>query len=185
MKLQKNNIVQFNYYWSYIFILLGTFFAVTTIYGVYINYSPVPFWDEWHGSLEFMMAFQNGDQGAWFQPHNEHRILFSKLLTWLDYMIWGGLNKFPLFMSVLIQILTVALFAYIVHKFSRKRYMTLFTIGAGLGLLFSWVQVENWTWGFQNKFFAVYTFALLSFFLLCIIILYITKISFCTAGCSS
>ncbi len=163
MKLSGNKLYQFNY-WHYIYLLLGSVIALTTIYGVYINYSPVPFWDEWDGSVRFMVDILNGDAAAWYYPHNEHRIIFSKLITWLDYMFWGGLNKFPLFMNVLLQAFTLTLLALIVHKFTRIRSMILFVVGAGLGFLFSWVQVENWTWGFQNQFFAVYAFALLSFF---------------------
>ncbi len=159
--LAKNHFRLF--IWHYIFLILGCFFFFSTIYGIFINYLPIPFWDQWE-AVRFIIKVINGDHSVWFSQHNEHRIFFSRLLFWLDYIYWGGLNKFLLAMNVFIQLLTLTLIFFTLRVFNNNRSVSFAVVGIGFGLLFSWAQFENWIWGFQSQFFAVYTFALLSLF---------------------
>src|SRR5579859_2029662 len=54
--------------------------------------SDLPYWDQWDGEagVVFMPYFE-GRLGSAniFAPHNEHRIVFTKLLS-LGLMIWNG-----------------------------------------------------------------------------------------------
>lgn len=143
-------------------LIAGFFVILTTVYGIYINYSPVPFWDQWNGLLNFIIDFKSGNWAAWFEQHNEHRIIFSKLLFWLDYIIFDGLYKLLFITAVLIQFCFLILFIVLLVLAKIKNNLILYS-GLGLCLLFSWLQHENWTWAFQSQFFAVYFFAFMSF----------------------
>lgn len=138
------------------------FFVVTTIIGAVRWYSPVPFWDMWDGYLLFYLDVSRGDWGQFFVQANEHRIVFSKLLFWLDIRYFHGLG-------LLLIPANIALMAgsWLTLSAAARRL-----IGGGMGiavaaviaaLCFSWMQSENVTWAYQSQFFAAYLFPLIAF----------------------
>jgi hypothetical protein len=68
------------------------FFFASTIFGAVRNYSPVPFWDMWDSDIGFYEQVSRGRWDAWWAPHAEHWILFSKLFFWLDHKYLHGLS---------------------------------------------------------------------------------------------
>src|SRR5690554_6179984 len=125
-------------------------------------YTPVPFWDMWEGTLPFYLDVQSGDKGIWWAQHNEHRIVLSRLLFWVDISVFKGAGLFLTIMNYVLAALAVAVFL----KIGRERWRSLDPTpqpsgawhGWLLGMLlcvwlFHWMQWENFTWAFQSQFF--------------------------------
>lgn len=147
--------------------LAGGFFVAATIYGAWLNYSPVPFSDSWEGIVSFYLRSLE-DSAAWWHQHYDHRIFFSKILFWLDMRYFGG-------HSLLLIPLNVVLMLAIAWTFYRYAGRLIGAYGAEVRLLvlacltmtsLSWMQRQNITWEFQSQFYLVYLFPLLSFFAL-------------------
>lgn len=142
--------------------IVGLTILASTIYGVVHFYSPVPFSDQWGGYLGFIHKLQLGQTSAWWEQHMEHRIVFSRVLFWIDANLFGGDNAFLLAIGLILQMATAALFVWQARK-SRTPVPTLAVIGITSAFLFSWVQQENFTWGFQSQFLSVYLFSFAAF----------------------
>jgi hypothetical protein len=140
-----------------------------TFFGVIVNYSPVPFWDTWDGSINFYLKLQNGDLGTWWALHNEHRILFSKALFFIDHKFFHGENLFLIAFNLvlmMINALMVTFFAYRMHHASNIKSPFLLTALWIFAWLFLWMQQQNINWEFQSQFFVVQTFMLCTFYFL-------------------
>lgn len=74
-------------------ILAALFFAGSTIAGAVRWFSPVPYWDMWDGYVAFFLDVSKGDWSQFFAQANEHRIVFSKNLFWLDMRYFGGQSR--------------------------------------------------------------------------------------------
>ncbi|MDQ0622020.1 hypothetical protein QFZ39_001230 [Paraburkholderia graminis] len=149
---------------GYLLFALGVFTFSTTLYAVWRHYSPLPFADQWDGTVGFYMrALQNPWQ-SFFEQHNEHRLTFSRLIFFPDVRYFGGRNLLSLAANlVLAALLALAFYRVTSRCASLDRAMRLPLVGVILVFTFSWVQEENFTWGFQSQWFAVYLFALLAF----------------------
>lgn len=70
---------------GYLIFLLDIITLTTTVYAVWTHFSPVPYADQWDGTIGFYLrALQNPWQ-AFFELHNEHRLIFSRLFFTLIY----------------------------------------------------------------------------------------------------
>ncbi|MBV8375251.1 MAG: hypothetical protein JO302_07045 [Candidatus Eremiobacteraeota bacterium] len=149
---------------GYVFFALGIFTLVTTIVAVWRNYSPVPFQDQWNGTLEFYIRALHDPWHAFFEQHNEHRLVISRLVFFADVRYFGGRNVLSLTANFVFAGLLALTFFCIAERYRVPLRWTTFGL-AGLVLIFtfSWIQSENFSWGFQNEWFAVYLFALLAF----------------------
>ncbi|RTZ43169.1 hypothetical protein EKL30_09800 [Candidimonas sp. SYP-B2681] len=142
-------------------LVLGLLVFFSTIYGVVHYFSPLPYSDQWIGSIGFLQQLADGNTAAWWVPHMEHRIVLARVFFWLDANWFGGRNVFLFVAAVLLQSLTAMVF--ITQAAQGRRRGSIFLIaGLCLVLLFSWIQYENFTWGFQSQFIAVYLFALMA-----------------------
>ncbi|MDH1008780.1 hypothetical protein N5J43_22210 [Pseudomonas nicosulfuronedens] len=133
------------------------------------NFSPVPYLDMWDGYIGFDIRLSQGDLAAWIYLHNEHRIIFSRLLFWLDMHVFGGTTLFLIVCNYFLAGAAAATFASISrHALPgpelRHARWTLYAVLTTF--CFSWVQAENLSWGFQSQFFAAQLFPLLAVFLL-------------------
>lgn len=112
-----------------------------------------PYWDAWR----FVEVLQNADAGTlgfidlWAQ-HNEHRILFPKLLMLTlaqlsGWNVWWEIGASVFFALVILGALLGMLFRAIGGDAALR------CAGAALVslLLFSWTQSESWVWGFQSN----------------------------------
>ena len=114
---------------------------------------PFPYWDAWR----FVDVLQKADAGTlgfvdlWAQ-HNEHRILFPKLLMLVLAQLSGWNVWWEIGASVFFALLMfVALVVMLLRAVGTDT--TLRCTGAALisALLFSWTQSESWVWGFQSN----------------------------------
>lgn len=129
--------------------------VLLALVGGVLHYSPIPFWDMWDGSLSFYMDLQGGNREALVRPHNEHRIILSRLLFLLDFELFGGKSAFLITVNYLLVFTMAGLFWNILYnlhadKISRPASMV-FSVFI-TALLFFWTQHENFTWGFQSQF---------------------------------
>ena len=137
--------------------LVATIFVVLAITGTVRMYSPVPFWDMWDATLNFYIAINDGASWLWWAQHNEHRIVLSRLLFWLDYQFFDGLSVFLLAMNYVIVALAVLLFFYVsrdrmAHE-SARNHIVFFATCFVTAWLYQWMQYENLAWAFQSQFF--------------------------------
>jgi hypothetical protein len=151
------------------------YFVLTTIIGMINSYTPVPFWDMWGGTLGFYIAHRDGDTSIWWSQHNEHRIVLSRILFWLDYELFGGNSVFLFVINAVLACVSVLLF----YQFSRdlltahfpeqrQRLQLLLWVFTALicAWLFQWMQDQNFAWAFQSQFFLAQLMPLLAFYLL-------------------
>jgi hypothetical protein len=147
-----------------ILFLFGCLIAASTVIGVVQNYSPVPFWDQWFGTVAWYMRSEQNWWGAFWSLHNEHRLLFSRLIFWPDMRWFGGVNILSLASNVIVcGLLALAAYRAAVFRAAQSTAIHYCVAGVALAFCFSWMQVENFTWGFQSQWFAVNLFALLAF----------------------
>lgn len=129
------------------------------------DYSGALFWDEWDARLAMNVPVQNLNWSLFWEQHNEHRIVFSKILFYLDFAWFNGSN-FPLLVINVILALLVVLTMYKVLKLHNdKTQMQDMIPQVYCFSLFSLsiLQIENFSWGFQSQFYLSILFPLLSF----------------------
>lgn len=146
------------------FLLLPFLFFVSAAIGGYISFSTAPLADMLIGHIGFFMNIQDGDWGAWWRQHNEHRILLARILFWLDHQLFHGIGAFLVVVNyILLLLVIISYFVVWREKFSSTRPM----LGALLLCWLSlWIQHDNLTWGFQSQFILAQLLPFLSFYFL-------------------
>lgn len=162
---------------SLLLAAVGTalYFVLTTLIGMVNSYTPVPYWDMWGGTLGFYIAHRDGDTSIWWSQHNEHRIVLSRILFWLDYELFKGNSVFLFVMNAVLALVSTTLF----YLFSRdlmaaqfpehpqRLQLPLWVFTALIcAWLFQWMQEENFAWAFQSQFFLAQLMPLVAFYLL-------------------
>ncbi|WP_144144867.1 hypothetical protein [Paraburkholderia sp. BCC1884] len=149
----------------YALFALGVITLATTTLGVWQHFSPLPIGDSWDGTIGFYLRAMQDPWRAFFEQHNEHRLTFSRLIFFPDVRYFGGRNVLSLAANlVLAGALAVTFWRIAIHhRATLSREARFGLAGCVLVFAFSWVQKENFTWGFQSQWFAVYLFALLAF----------------------
>lgn len=105
-----------------------------------------------------------------FAQHNTHRILFPKLIFIALSFASNWNIRWELYFSIILALLTF----FAIHHLSRLTAKNSTQIGLNLAnlsacfLLFSWVQHENWLWGFQIAIFLINLCVVLSCLILSI-----------------
>jgi Ca2+/Na+ antiporter len=150
---------------NYLVFALGLFTLATTVFAVWRHFSPLPIGDSWDGTIGFYMRAMQAPWQAFFEQHNEHRLAFSRLIFFADVRYFGGRNVLSLIANlVLAGVLATILYRIAIHYRATLSREARFGLAGGvLVFAFSWIQNENFTWGFQSQWFAVYLFALLAF----------------------
>lgn len=154
---------------SFYFLFLVAIFLGLILLGMINGYSPVPYYDMWDGYLgNYLDIEKNKNMATWLSFHNEHRIVFSRLLFWIDIKYFNGLSKFLLPMNFLLLVFFVSIVIFSLRELDFKKSAGLdgeIAIFAFLSLLgLSWMQSDNLVWGFQSQFIAVYLFPFISFY---------------------
>ena len=119
------------------------------------GYTAIPWWDMWDGVIGFMAALNQGDNNVWWVQHNEHRIVLSRLLFWLDERLFGGQYIFLIAVNYLLVLATAALFWRMLKDLcwpaplspTERAFAWLLT-----AWLFLWTQSDNLTSPFQSQF---------------------------------
>jgi len=142
------------------------FFSLVCI-GQFIHYSPVPFWDMWGPYVDFYAKLQGWQLSEWFAQYNEHRIVLSRILFFIDNHLFNGRFYFLLLINVLLLGGMGLIFrCYITRLFTRDKATAWILFMLTLVMVFSWLQENNITWGFQSQFILAYLLPLTTFFCL-------------------
>ena len=153
-----------------------TFTALAlAIYGAVGLHTPVPWGDSWDGLIIFLMNVQDGQMSAWWGQHNEHRLLLSRPLYWLDYHIFGG-RLISLFVW---NFLFAACGVYLFIRLTRiavdraapaagttANFVFVLTSLLLIAWLYLWTQYETLGYAFNPHFFLAYVLPLLAFYLM-------------------
>ncbi|MEX3954885.1 hypothetical protein [Trinickia sp. EG282A] len=152
--------------YGHLVLTLGLLTLATTAYSVWRHYSPLPFNDQWDGAIGAYLQASQNPWHALFAQHNEHRLAVPRLLFFADLRYFGGRNVMLLTVNLVLAGLLALTFVRIAVGQDRKieRRAQLSIAGAALIFGYSWIQQENFTWGFQGQWFAVYLFALTAFY---------------------
>ena len=146
--------------------ILPAIFLGILVRATFVQYSNVPYWDEWDSRIMMNPKLENLDVKTFWQQHNEHRIILSKILFYFDFKFFNG-NSAPLIVAgLLIVTATYCLFLFYIWRLSSIRNISRYIAGslsALMGiLLFSTMQGENFYWAFQSQFFLAVLFPLLA-----------------------
>lgn len=121
----------------------------------------VPKWDD-HALKEFLDNLDketsvSGKLYQFFKQHNEHRIVYDRFVTWLDFNVSGKLNyRHLMFVGNLSLVGLLVIFGRVLGRSvsTRNRLQTISTFTDGLVylppvafLLFNLSQWENMFWG--------------------------------------
>jgi hypothetical protein len=111
----------------------------------------VPFADEWVWVSFFFKAHEHSLTLAdFFAQHNEHRYFFPSLILLVLAPLTSGNIRGEMFFSLAVTVLTSGLLWYLLSRTVEislnKRLLLLGLLNL---ILFSPVQAENWTWGYQ------------------------------------
>jgi hypothetical protein len=138
------------------------FFVATTVIGAVRWFSPVPFWDMWDGTLGFYIERLEGHRWAPFLAQaNEHRIILSKILFWVDYRFFGGLSHFLIPVHIVLMFALWASLWWASRLLLDRRLAYLCGALSGVPCL-SWLQYDNVTWAYQSQFYLAYLLPLLA-----------------------
>lgn len=115
----------------------------------------IPYADEWLWTPFLFKAHEHSLSLAdFFSQQNEHRYFFPKLILLVLTPLTSGSTKGAMFFSLAIVGLTSATLWYLVNRTVRTSLNKRVLLWGVLNLiLFSPVQAENWTWGFQFVLF--------------------------------
>ncbi|MEO0564434.1 MAG: hypothetical protein AAF125_20185, partial [Chloroflexota bacterium] len=152
--------------YRFIFILAGLippFFILSFILQYGAN---VPYWDQWDASLNVAIATADGrlTLETIFRRHNEHRIVFSNLLTAFLTVTAQWNLRLELLASFLLATGNLTMLLGIIrHQVPKVLPVAVLPLTA---LVFSLSQSTNWLSGLHSSWFFVVFFAIAAFFVL-------------------
>jgi hypothetical protein len=152
-----------------LFWLLGLGFVFLAITAGINNYSPVPFGDMWLGYLDFFQHVGERGLNHWWEQHNEHRIVLSRLLFWFDLAVLQGHWPFLQIINYLLAFLLWIVLCVVAEEHMAaigEPELIRYVRPLLLTPCFSLMQYENLYWGFQSQFFLVNLLPLCAFFFL-------------------
>jgi hypothetical protein len=133
------------------------------------SYTPVPIDDMIDGFLGFFSNGYYDHISAWWWQHNEHRTVLSRILFWLDIVLFQGKLWFLTVVNYLLMGISY-LFFYMMLKERLSTEKDAFPLKVLslviLIMLVSWIQQDNFVRAFQNGFFLAQLLPLIAFFLL-------------------
>ncbi len=149
---------------DFFFSSLALIFFSLAVFGAFKSFSFIPYWDMWEAYLNFYSRAPLNDFSIWWEQHNEHRPIISKLFFLIDFVLFDGRIWFLIFLNYLL----VALGCVFFYLFAKEleildyKWFTFFIII----WLYSFIQKENLNWGFQSQFFLAYLLPLVSLYFL-------------------
>lgn len=135
--------------------LVGVLGAKLYLIGLAAN--PTPFWDQWDAEgAHLFTPYVEGHLGLHdlLAPHNEHRILFTRLLALGVLELSGSWNVVAeMIANAVVHLLVLAILVYLLRRGAAfaPGLIASFTL-----LLFAVpFGIENTLWGFQSQFYFV------------------------------
>lgn len=145
-----------------LFGVLAITFVVLAIFGLIYEYSPIPYYDMWDAYVGIYAQLEAYGLETFFKQHNEHRIVISKLLFYLDITYFYGKSYLLFFIQYMLYVFSVFIF----WKFTNGmlRYDRIWITLSATCMLFFWSQAENFTWAFQSQFVLAQVLPLTAFY---------------------
>jgi hypothetical protein len=141
-------------------LLAAAYVAASTVFMV-ADYAPaITFWDQWD---ELILDPRQVSLSWLYSQHNEHRILFPRLIFLIDAWLFKADNTFNYFCNLAIPMLLALLVTAVAARELSRLSERIWVGGAVFTLLLSAMQWENFAWGFQVQFFLVELAAVASF----------------------
>jgi hypothetical protein len=145
-----------------VFILVG----LSRLYIVENFAVPLPYWDQWDAEGDFLLRpWIEGTLklSELWQPHNEHRIFPTRVLSLAIFEITGSWNNLTeARFNILLAAAIPAILTWLMCRHGAlfgKRYLLLIVVIAQFALPFSF---ENLLIGFQSQFYFLILFTLAS-----------------------
>ena len=128
------------------------------------GYVRCPFWDQWW----VVAQIADGESPlslAWlWSQQNEHRILFPRLLVWLDVSVFGARNISLFLFTFTVQFGHWLLWIFAIRRWGPTDRGLRWTLAGLFGYcLFCPNQIENFVWAFQCLFLFTFFLATLAF----------------------
>jgi hypothetical protein len=110
----------------------------------------------WDAYIEFYSkVLDGGGFGIWWAPHNEHRLLLTRLFCWVD-LAWLNAGVWPLLVVIyLVVVASAVVFWLMLRELAGTAKPEPGEIVIGLfvtGCLFLWMQFENLTFAVQIQY---------------------------------
>jgi hypothetical protein len=129
----------------------------------------VPYWDQWE-LVSFFQKISTGKAnfGDFFAQHNEHRIVFPRIIFAALAFISQWNIKYELLFSIFLAIVNFYVICRISYNQTEIKDSSLAHFANILTcvLFFSLVQWENWLWGFQVAWFLINACVTIAIFIL-------------------
>lgn len=114
----------------------------------------VPFWDQW----ELVTLFQNWHFGQlsfadFFAQHNEHRVLFPRLIMFALAVATGWNILYEIAVNLVLALLIFWFLWLILQRTFVTTRMRVIAAAAVSLVVFSPIQLENWLWGWQIQWY--------------------------------
>lgn len=136
-------------------ILFPIFMVCMLIAGGFVWYSPAPYWDTWYSNVDFLNQVIEGNTAIWWKQYFEHRILLTKIITWLNYLVFDGVNWPLVVVNYAILLTIVAMFLKIKRDFFNKSMLSqpiLFWLSCFIvAWLCQWMQQEGIMWDVESQ----------------------------------
>lgn len=152
-------------------LLLTLALLVACARAIYVSLysSDIPFWDQWDLLNRTLAPWWSGHWPPLLEPHNEHRIVFTRLISMGLLALNGGVfsNLVEAYVNTIIYGAVLALFYVLLSRelSGRAARLLLFLVVLAIGCMpFDW---ENTLVGFQNQFYAMAAIAMLLVALAC------------------
>lgn len=139
---------------------------MSCLIGSYLNFTALPIYDAWAAVIFYARLAEN-DWSAWWEHHNEHRIILTRLLFWLEFKLWQGSGIFLIICNYGLLLASYGgFYQYLQQRIPlpeqqlSRRCLAAFIFS----LVFAWMQQDNILWNFQSQFFLVSLLPLWAFY---------------------
>lgn len=142
-------------------IALALAMGLTTVLTLVSSYVPLMYWDQWE-TASMYAALEAGTWRSedWLKLHNEHRIVFPRLVYLADLAWAGGSDLLNLGSLMLLQLGHGYLLYRLLISGASTPAVPRLAVGAlVMAAMVTLSQVSNLRWGFQVAFVAVYAAA--------------------------
>ena len=149
----RNHFKTTEFYIAYLISILPFVLLITMIMKYYVD---VPFWDQWL-FIDTLKKYYNESltlKHLWTQ-HNEHRLIFPRILMFLLARISGWNILYELISNICLAIGIFICIVYQTHLslLQLDKIKTIWFIPVTSIIIFSLNQSTNWLWGWQLQIF--------------------------------
>ena len=128
------------------------------------GYVRCPYWDQWWVIAQIADGESPRSLSWLWSQQNEHRILFPRLLIWLDVSLFGARNISLFLFTFAVQTAHWLLWIFAIRRWGPADRGLRWTIAGIFGYcLFCPNQIENFVWAFQFSFLLTFFLATLAF----------------------